>query len=71
MIMDDGTYMLEVFMQLPGMFFYTATERCRGATKGKKAQFPKKIFGLAGNMQLWSRKPNLHHYWNGKQGNTP
>ena len=73
-IMDDETYVLEDFKQLQGMCFYTAMQR-NGVEEHfrtkKKAKFLKKMFGLAGNMQLWSSKLKLHIYRNGKEGNIP
>ena len=58
-IIDDETYVLNEFKQLPGMCLYChAPERRKGAFQDEgKGQVSQKIFGLAGNIQLWSSKP--------------
>lgn len=71
MMMNDETYVLEDFLQLPDMAFYTVIQRNDGAehirTK-KKAKLPKKIFdlGLEGHMQLRPSKQKLLNNQNSK-----
>lgn len=60
--MDDESYVLSYFSQLPGQEFYAANAR---------GNVPEKLIlsSLVGNLQLWQKKPKFRDHRHNQQQN--